>query len=92
MNEKKIFSIDRFEGELAVCVSDDDDVVVVPVTSLGGLMPNDIFAAFIEGDRLSEIIPMPEERDRRLRENRERLHALARRTKERRSQSKGDNR
>ena len=90
MSEKKIFSIDRFEGELAVCISDDDDVVVVSISSLGGLSQNDIFSAFIEGDGLSEITPMPEERDRRLREYRERLHALARRTKERRSQSKGD--
>ena len=81
MSEKKIFSIDRFEGELAVCLSDNDDVVVVTVASLGGLVPNDIFAAFIEGDKLIEITPMPEERDRRIERNRKRLHDLARKSK-----------
>lgn len=81
MAETKIFSIDRFEGNIAVCISDDDDVVNVPVDSLGGLEPNDIFSAYIDGEGLRDIIPMPEERDRRLREYRERLHALARRSK-----------
>lgn len=81
MSETKIFSIDRFEGNIAVCISDDDDVVNVPVDSLGGLEPNDIFSAYIDGEGLRDIIPMPEERDRRLREYRERLHALARRSK-----------
>ena len=81
MAEKKIFSIDRFEGNIAVCISDDDDVVNVPVDSLGGLEPNDIFSAYIDGEGLRDIIPMPEERDRRLKEYRERLHALARRSK-----------
>lgn len=81
MAETKIFSIDRFEGNIAVCISDDDDVVNVPVDSLGGLEPNDIFSAYIDGEELRDIIPMPEERDRRLREYRERLHALARRSK-----------
>ena len=81
MAKTKIFSIDRFEGNIAVCISDDDDVVNVPVDSLGGLEPNDIFSAYIDGEGLRDIIPMPEERDRRLREYRERLHALARRSK-----------
>ena len=81
MAETKIFSIDRFEGNIAVCISDDDDVVNVPVDSLGGLEPNDIFSAYIDGEGLRDITPMPEERDRRLREYRERLHALARRSK-----------
>ena len=81
MAETKIFSIDRFEGNIAVCISDDDDVVNVPVDSLGGLEPNDIFSAYIDGEGLRDIIPMPEERDRRLKEYRERLHALARRSK-----------
>lgn len=76
MSEKKIFSVDRFEGELAVCISDSDDVVVVPVASLDGMQPRDIFSAFQDGDVLNDITPMPEERDRRLREFRARLHAL----------------
>lgn len=81
MAETKIFSIDRFEGNIAVCISDDDDVVNVSVASLDGLKPNDIFSARIDGEGLCDVTPMPEERDRRLKEYRERLHALARRSK-----------
>ena len=81
MSEIKIFSFDRVEGELAVCVSDDDEQVVVPRNDLGGLEARDVFSARIDGDRLVDIVPMPEERDRRLSENRRRLHALAKRSK-----------
>lgn len=81
MTEKKIFAVDRIEGEWAVCVSDNDDVIDVPVSSLGELTVRDIFSARIEGDALVDITPMPEERDRRLKKNRTRLHELARRSK-----------
>ena len=81
MAERKIFSVDRFEGDIAVCVSDGDDVFNIPIATLGGLLPRDVFSAQIIGEELGDIIPMPEERDRRLREYRERLHALARRSK-----------
>ena len=81
MMKKKIFSLDRIEGEWAVCVSDNDDVINMPVSSLGSLAPRDIFSAKIEGGVLVDITPMPEERDRRLASNRARLHALARRSK-----------
>ena len=81
MSEIKIFSFDRVEGELAVCVSDDDEQIVVPKNTLGGLEVRDVFSARTDGDRLFDIVPMPEERDRRLSENRRRLHALAKRSK-----------
>lgn len=81
MMDKKIFSVDRFEGDIAVCVSDDDYVINVPVTSLGGLAPRDVFSAKVDGGGLADITPMPEERDRRLARNRARLHTLARRSK-----------
>ena len=81
MSEKKIFSIDRFEGNIAVCISDDDIVVNVSVESLSGLKPNDIFSAYLDGEELHDVVPMPEERDRRLADLRARLHALARRSK-----------
>ncbi len=81
MNEKKIFSIDRLEGELAVCISDDDVQVTVPCSSLRGMSARDVFSARIEGEKLVEIEPMPEERELRLEKNRSRLHSLARRTK-----------
>ncbi len=79
--DKKIFSLDRLEGELAVCVSDDDDEMVVPADTLGELKTRDVFSARIEGEALVDIEPMPEERDRRLALDRARLHALATKTK-----------
>lgn len=78
---KKIFSFDRLEGEIAVCISDDDIKVDVPVSLLGGMKVHDVFSAEFDGDKLSDIIPMPEERDRRLKANYERLHRLANRNK-----------
>ena len=81
MSEIKIFSFDRVEGEFAVCISDDDEEIVVTKNALGGLEVRDVFSARTDGDRLFDIVPMPEERDRRLSENRRRLHALAKRSK-----------
>ena len=81
MSEIKIFSLDRVEGELADCISDDDVQIVVPKSTLGALEVRDVFSARADGDRLVDIVPMPEERDRRLNANRSRLHALAKRTK-----------
>lgn len=80
MNEKKIYSLDRFEGDLAVCISDDDNVVRVNRETLG-LAENDVFSAIYDGVGLSDIIPMPEERDRRLADLDARLYALVRRSK-----------
>ncbi len=79
--DKKIFSFDRVEGELAVCVSDDDEQVEVPVAELSGLSVRDVFSASVKDGHLVDITPMPEERDRRLQSNRSRLHALAKRRK-----------
>ena len=77
----KIFSVDRIEGEIAVCISDDDQQVDVPLASLAGMQVRDVFSAVFEGGELSQITPMPEERDRRLQSNRERLHRLFGRSK-----------
>ena len=78
---KKIFSVDRIEGELAVCISDDDDKIDVPLSELCGLDVRDVFSAELNGDKISDVMPMPEERDRRLERNKKRLHDLARRSK-----------
>lgn len=78
---KKIFSLDRIEGELAVCLSDDDIQVDVPLSVLGGMKVHDVFSAELDGEQLTDIVPMPEERDRRLERNRARLRRLFDRTK-----------
>ncbi len=79
--DKKIFSFDRVEGELAVCISDDDDQIIVPVAELSGLCVRDVFSASVKDGHLLDITSMPDERDRRLQSNRSRLHALAKRRK-----------
>ena len=78
---KKIFSIDRIEGDIAVCISDDDDKLDLDKKLLCGMTVNDIFLAEYDGESISDIQPMPEERDRRLKENRERLQRLFNRSK-----------
>ena len=79
---KTVFSIDRIEGNIAVCVSDDGVTVQVPVSVIGEMRVRDVFSATVEGDDLIDVEPMPEERDRRIATNRARLHALAKRSKE----------
>ncbi len=78
---KKTFSIDRIEGELAVCISDDGEKVVVDVKELGGMAVRDIFHAELSGGVLANITADTEERDLRLARNHARLHAFARRNK-----------
>lgn len=78
---KKIFSIDRIEGEWAVCISDDDDRVDAPVNQLLGMSVRDVFSAELSEGKISDILPLPEERDRRIERNRRRLHDLARKCK-----------
>ena len=73
---RKIFSLDRFEGDFAVCISDDDDKVDVPRPQLEGFSQHDIFSAELCDGKISDIVPMPEERDRRIKKNKERLSAL----------------
>ena len=78
---KSIFSIDRIEENIAVCISDDGIQIDVPVERLSGMKARDVFSAEADGEELKNIIPMPEERDRRIKTNLERLHRLAKRNK-----------
>lgn len=79
---KKIFAIDRIEGIYAVCISDDGQQLDVPCDKLSGLSVNDVFCAEVCENELSDIIPMPDERDRRRARNKERLRAIAMRSRE----------
>ena len=76
---RKLFSLDRFEGEIAVCISDDDEKFDLPRSLLGEMRQHDIFSAEINGEDLCDIIPMPEERDRRIAANKARLERLIKR-------------
>ena len=73
---KKIFSIDRIEGNIAVCLSDDGDSILAPIDSLMGMRARDVFSAETDGNTLMGITPLPDERDKRLREGRELLEKL----------------
>ena len=77
---KKIFSIDRAEGDIFVCISDDDETVNVKKELLCGMQVRDVFTAVLAGGTLTEITPMPDERDRRLEANRARLKKLIERS------------
>ena len=74
------YSVDRAEGDIAVCISDDDQKFEVPIALMGEMEPRDVFSAIVDGDGLTDIVPMPEERDRRIEKNRARLHRLAKRS------------
>ena len=78
---KKIFSIDRAEGDIFVCISDDDETVNVKRELLCGMQVRDVFSAELSDGKLTEITTMPEERDRRLEANRARLQRLLERSK-----------
>ena len=78
---RKIFSLDRFEGDFAVCISDDDEKFDVPRSLVGDLRQHDIFSAEIDDEDLCDIIPMPEERERRIAANKARLRRLVERGK-----------
>lgn len=78
---RTVFSIDRIEGDIAVCISDDDLQLDIPLKTLSGLELHDVFSAEYDGEKLWNIVPMPEERDRRLNSNRERLRRLIERSK-----------
>lgn len=73
---RKIFSIDRIEGNLAVCISDDEEQIVIPTNALSSFSVHDVFSAEVNGKKLENIIPMPEERDRRIAANKERIRKI----------------
>ena len=63
---RKIYSVDRFEGDFAVVVCDDGTTLEIKREALGTLLERDVFSAIEECGELSDIIPMPEEREKRL--------------------------
>ena len=63
---RKIYSVDRFEGDFAVAVCDDGTTLEIKREALGTLLERDVFSAMEECGELSDIIPMPEEREKRL--------------------------
>lgn len=69
----KIFSVDRFEGELAVVLCDDGEVLEIEKSVIAGLSERDVFSAEVCNGKLLSVTPMPEERDRRLAAARRRL-------------------
>ena len=78
---RKLFSLDRFEGDFAVCISDDDEKFDLPREAVGDMEQHDIFSAEIDGENLKDIIPEPFERDRREKAAKERLARLFNRGK-----------
>lgn len=63
---KKIFSLDRFEGEYAIAVCDDGEVIEIKREAVSFLAERDVFSASVENGELWDILPLPEEKERRL--------------------------
>lgn len=78
---RKVFSLDRIEGNIAVLISDDGIKLDVEMQRLGDVKVRDVLSAEFDGEGISDIVYMPEERDRRLRDNTERLKKLIERSK-----------
>ena len=70
---KKIFSVDRFEGEYAIVVCDDGGVLEIKREVISGLSERDVFSSDVVDGELLNIVPMPEEREKRILEARRRL-------------------
>ena len=75
-----IFTIDRFEGDFAVCLADGNDNGIykldVPKKLLEGLSEGDVFSAEVDGGELKEVNPCPEETAKRRAAAKSRLRAL----------------
>lgn len=75
-----IFTIDRFEGDFAVCLADENDKGIykldVPSALVSELGEGDVFSAEVIGKELREITPCPEETAKRRAAARSRLRAL----------------
>lgn len=72
----KIYVIDRIEEGIATVVCDDGDVFNVPQNILLGMRARDVFSACYTDGELTEITPMPEETQRRIKEARSLLNKL----------------
>ena len=70
---KKIFSVDRFEGEYVIVVCDDGGVLEIKKEVIWGLSERDVFSADVVDGELFDIVHMPEEREKRIAEARRRL-------------------
>ena len=73
---KTKLTLDRFEGELGVCIDECGNKYDLPKSLLKGLSESDIFLATREGNSFSEIEPLREETERKTAEIKDRLHRL----------------
>ena len=78
---KKIFSVDRFEGEYAIVVCDDGGVLEIKKEVILGLSERDVFSSDVVDGELLNIVPMPEEREKRTLDARRRLDRFKSRSK-----------
>ena len=70
---KKIFSVDRFEGEYAVVVGDDGEALSIERKAIPELSENDVFSAEYNGESLSDVALVKGEKERRLEAAKNRL-------------------
>jgi hypothetical protein len=65
MKNEKLLVIDRFEGDVAVCLDDEERAFDLPRTAVADLGEGECFRAAVEGERVEFIKAMPEETARR---------------------------
>ena len=76
MKNELLLVVDRFEGDFAVCVDDDENVFNLDKTALSGLTEGDCFLAERDGDKLCFVRALPDETARRKAEAAAMLAAL----------------
>lgn len=76
MENELLLVVDRFEGDFAVCVDDDENVFDLDKTALSGLNEGDCFLAARDGDKLCFVKALPDETARRKAEAAAMLAAL----------------
>lgn len=62
---KKIYVLDRIEDGVATVVCDDGEAINLSLDMISGLDIGDVFSAEYSGGALCDVIPMPEETQKR---------------------------
>lgn len=72
----KVFSVDRVEGDILVCIDDDRNVYEFKRSVIGDLHEKDVFSADYQNDGIHNVTLLPEEKEERIKRAEERLKRL----------------
>lgn len=81
MREQRL-TLDRFEGALAICISESEDVIELPREKFIGIKDGDLVLCFFDDDgSLDHVSALTDETARIKKENSDRLQSLFKRSK-----------